>query len=130
MKYFAKRIEISRAPSATGDIVRAEMFLCTKDIKVGDRWYLHDSIDDVIGSNIRKEKDDWGSIMQKNAYKRIGVISPDATWVEDGEEIKEEDIRWAIHKPYEEVDWDSYKNWLESPWHKDVQIKGSCGHFH
>lgn len=78
---------------------------------------------------VRKEDD---KLFLFKKQDKIGEISPDATWVKEGDEFNE--------KEWREV-WDSSTGWRFSDdeffnpkycyrkldW---VQVKGPCGHFH
>lgn len=115
---------------------KAKLFLCSRDIQVGDEiTYVY--LDwPAIGMYCGKTKGVCGEPSKLNPHgimrwaKVIGEISPEATWITEGDEFNEDNVRFAIYQPHEEDGWDSYEKWLESPWQKNIQIKGPCGHFH
>jgi hypothetical protein len=75
--------------------------------------------------------------LKRKAFKVIGEVSPDATWVTtEGMEFEEDEWRFAwwnkfakrITTPYS--NGDEYTNYGEGAYIKMIQIKGPCGHFH
>lgn len=60
---------------------------------------------------------------------QIGKISPEATWVKEGDEIDEFDYRYK-----DRYGWDVVRDITKiSPIHRPkyvIGVKGSCGHFH
>jgi hypothetical protein len=115
-KYFVKNIE-------------NKLILCSRNIQVGDDFqdengnkFVCTSIDKVyphksIYSEGKWEKD-WHD--KTKCFKVIGEISPDATWVTEGMEFEEAEVkRIAI----------GISNPIGSKYHI-YQIKGPCGHFH
>lgn len=91
---------------------------------------------------IAKLKDD--KLYLYNNSVETGLISPEATWVKEGDEFEEKDIDFQIFVqiPYTE-DWyesvslenyvkgipddESYSVYVTE---KRIRIKGPCGHFH
>jgi len=66
----------------------AKLFLCSKDIKIGDKVKL------LEGSNNDydiKFEDEIGNDLW---FKVIGELSPDAIWVKEGDEFNEEE--WSL----------------------------------
>ena len=89
-----------------GDKV-AKLFLCSRDTP--ENWN-------------NPHVDYWDGIKEEDRYRVIGEISPDATWVKEGDEFDEEEIV-VSRKPM--------KKYIENnPYCKIVNIKGPCGHFH
>lgn len=176
-KYFAYDGTLcERYASQTVDGDRlAKLFLCNRDIQVGDKVRASMFIDVGWGKlnpgdkghdvhrmfDLQKEliikseqsdkygNPDWwvtenGTIILKSCtYKFIGEISPEAVWVEEGDEFTEEEIYlqpkerkddwWRrTYIPYEHQDsidrrWERYKAIAE----KVVLVKNPhCKHFH
>jgi hypothetical protein len=83
-------------------------------------------LESIIGIN--KSDKVWSG---KKLLKVIGEISPAAlNYVKDGQEFKEDDVAFAICEPWEPDAYVSYEDWLKSGFHKEIHIKGPCGHFH
>jgi hypothetical protein len=118
-----------------------KLFLCSRDIQVGDsvfcpdgnnptkEWTVIESVGDATASNQISIH-----LIPKGAYKVIGEISPDATWVKEGDEFSE--YRW-IWEPGEDMDTeyltDERKAKLPANIRKYINIiavMGPCGHFH
>lgn len=81
-KYFAKSIDLS----GKGIF---KPYLCSKDIQVGDLVFVPNEEE---AGNVTDDTDltYW---KEKNSYKVIGEISPEATWVKEGDEFDEEDFK-------------------------------------
>lgn len=62
---------------------RAELSLCSRDIKVGDDYYKNGR--DITLFGIYSEPTD-------KCFKKIGKVSPDATWVKEGDEFDEGEL--------------------------------------
>jgi hypothetical protein len=114
---------------------KVKLFLCSRDIQVGDKcvgftggeWF------DVTVSDPTKLID---------TYKVIGEISPEATWVKEGDEFDEDEWR----ERYWDTEVNRFLNWKvetvddentnivnalkEGILKKLVELKGPCGHFH
>lgn len=143
MKYFAKYIPVKE---------KVKLFLCSRDIQVGDEItnsnYYNTSLK-VDELPLRKAYKNW--------YKIIGEISSDATWVKEGDEFTEDQIKAYFSPkivPYEQ--WKSYavtgyrkttntkqtvyplsETFSNSVWEIPInslthkyKIKGPCGHYH
>lgn len=159
-KYFAKYLPVEGEIKEVGDVAlypngfsetassetlsdligntackKAKLFLCSRDIQVGDKFIFDDDLLAGPFEVISKEtKISAGQApidsIQGKGFKIIGEISPDATWVKEGDEFDEEDIYMcrAFRTEHGDV-WDR-------PWESDFevitlfQIKGPCGHFH
>lgn len=105
---------------------KVKFFLCSRDIQVGDRvngeadaYNLgtitrFDKIENAEIVWILEDEDgkehDW---IKSSIYKVIGEISPDATWVKEGDEFD----TYRIYKDF--IDEKTY-----------VSLLGSCGYFH
>lgn len=117
--YFAKYLPVK------GEI-KAKLFLCSRDIQVGDK-YFHDDfypypVGDIADTNtkvmnahmmVSNEGEDYEGDW---SYKVVGEISPEATWVKEGDEFDEDEVSRCFYGK-------------ECPGGK-VKIKGLCGGFH
>jgi len=124
----------ARGPISTGLMQKVKLFLCSRDIQVGDKMTRLD------GSKFKADKAPDGSAhWNGHAYKVIGEVSPDATWVKEGMEFDEEEIyRSYTERDYdpeaEEADYYTYKLKGTDPdpkckdsWHfNPIRIKCSC----
>lgn len=86
-------VDIKKFPSGFKYV---KLFLCSREIQVGDRCFCmsvhlnngdHDSSMQINPWRIRNESDTCESCI-----KAIGEISPNVTWVKDGDEFDEEQI--------------------------------------
>ena len=139
MKYFAKNID-------------GKLFLCSRDIKVGDAIKcLHNNTEGIITSikkqtNKKLDKNNqptqrvvrYGKryfTVESQVFKVIGLISPEATWVKEGDQFDEKGIE-IIHFRGETawpiIGGSSYEVFKDDfdDWRIGVYIKGPCGHFH
>lgn len=115
--------EIMKAPfdaDASKTVTKVQLFLCSRDIQIGDKFNEGDNILNLICTS----KDDSG-IYSKGKWeedhhdpakclKVIGPISPEAKWVKEGDKFDEEQWRQT--------------DLINSP--TIFQIKGPCGYFH
>lgn len=96
---------------------RIGLFLCSRDIKVGDKvtWF---PFDPEYGPRVISNQQDIELVlnsekeMTTHGYKVIGLISPEATWVTEGMEFDVDDLMkmveyqpdphdfWAIKCPH------------------------------
>ena len=141
------------------DWVAIKLFLCSRDIQVGDKVKTCQTKDDYYRDNpiltsypaegivvSEDTKYVWNikyttnegeyvlPIPKNYCIKVIGEVSPDATWVKEGDEFDEDEVElWARpisnhytpYRPLKKEHWfDGTKR--ESFW----KIKGPCGHFH
>lgn len=104
-----------------------KLFLCSRDIQVGD-----EIIYEITNA---KFKWDGNTPQRPEDFKVIGEISPEATWVKEGDEFEEEQLKFwknlssgLNHQGGFVVNPKIRPDWQE--WVTDVQIKGPCGHFH
>lgn len=145
-----------------------KLFLCSRDIAEGDKIYLPKLNEYHIFKYERPSRIVCESLNgmypkefeKQDYFKVIGEISPEATWVKDGDEFDEGDIKPIINFLIPENWKDIYKNkprkakskssgkeqivypyspsfglynWeILNPEPEDllIQIKGPCGHFH
>lgn len=113
-----------------------KLFLCSRDIKLDDK-FIHPVYGELTALVI---EDGWIQSDFENpnyktnidlVYKVIGEISSDALYyVKKGDEFDEDEIAFTIYEPWEEPWQVSHKEWLDSDFHKNIQILGPCGHFH
>lgn len=92
---------------------KVKLCLCSRDIQIGDKMVFEcltdgnyeefqiDTINDIFPDMIKKG----------TQFKVIGEISPEATWVKEGDEFVEKELRF----PYEG---------------NFIKILGPCKHFH
>lgn len=106
---------------------RAKLFLCSRDIKVGDKVqgtiltgdnvYVTDEQGYNLKENIHNISLKEAQIM--DAFKVIGEISPEAIWVKEGDEFNITEFRDRL------IGW-SYNKEVNR-----IEIRCSqCGHFH
>lgn len=110
-----------------------KLFLCTRNIQVGDEVMDINSnqtfiVGNIKGDEVYDKKDNWVRL-KKNCIKVIGEISPKATWVTEGDEFDKNEINivgeniWGEWQPiYMYKAKDNFKIYCE--------IKGPCGHYH
>jgi hypothetical protein len=111
----------------TSAFKKVKLFLCSRDIQVGDK--IKSTQDErVLTVNKIKINDRHTIYYDKNkhwfseleAFKVIGEISPDATWVNEGDEFEFKDL-----SPYTQACIE-HKQVMDIP----VSIKGTCGYYH
>lgn len=71
--------------------------LCSRDIQVGDKVW--GSTTDGSGYKehyITSDQREVDLAIASGDFKSLGIISPDATWVYDGMEVREEDVRMVM----------------------------------
>lgn len=142
-----------------------KLFLCSRDIQVGDK--TNNGIIKEVTKNEGTNPDEikllkygvffWyvfeqgGLGTNKNTFKIIGEISPDATWVKEGDEFDEDEIEKIYKKQFEclcekpnmyrseeqancEYMVDDHRGGDLCIRRIDVldyiKLKGPCGHFH
>jgi hypothetical protein len=132
------------------DCTPVELFLCSRDIQVGDSIECYIPVgeppyytDKGLVTEYKPEDDTITYVVDNDpnhqlinvgrdfCYKVIGPISPQALWVKEGMEFDEDEIyRFGYLRGKEEkwsldiIQWDG---WVDAPF---VKIKGPCGHFH
>ena len=116
-----------RCVTRPGDHTRVKLFLCSRDIQVGDK---------VIDSIDGKEYEVKSGFLPPEMVKAIGEISPEAKWVKEGDEFlgPEAGVKcevFPIHDHDDETEemifTDKYGKKVDTPIYL---IKGPCGHFH
>lgn len=112
------------------EIKKYKLFLCSRDIQVGDRVYNIVSHTTFV---VEKIDDSTGEVYYlahevlspaRNTIKVLGEISPEATWVKEGDEFEESEVKPSY----------AYKGRTENNLLvKEVifyRILGPCDHFH
>lgn len=113
-------------------------FLCSNKIQIGDKNIKYLGAYSSNHPIIIENENDKEFAIQWDAYKIIGEISPEATWVKEGMEFDEDEIRYSLFDSFEWIDnYDmnnkndkEHWNTAQYPYQKFIKIKGSCGHFH
>lgn len=117
-----------------------KLFLCSRDIQIGDTFdsangwnFICTRIDDnkfySIGG-LAGDNEEVGH--DKNyCYKKIGLVSPQATWVKKGNVFDRNDfeVRWCNSKGENSLTMKEVDTEEETPVLKAF-IKGPCGYFH
>lgn len=123
--YFAKYLPVDFIQDTPDEpTVKTKLFLCSRDIEVGDKWFHINgegvTSEEQICTEIRGivlYSDNMFAPLDSNVYKVIGEISPDAlSYVKERDEFDFED--WE-----DEVDGNHRLT-------GKIIIKGPCGHFH
>ena len=141
-KFFEEGLGIGTRRNKEGlyDFQKVKLFLCSRDIQVGDEVQLYksgfelgDKVKITSESNLEIAKMGMG-------FKVIGEISSEATWVKEGDEFDETELGvcpkegfLVIHeftkKTTSGKDWTVHKPALEKGiFH--IVIKGPCGYYH
>ena len=82
-----------------GSILKVKLFLCSRDIQVGDKiWHTslkeQDICEDIVEEAIHIKSDREGHYSSMNQwFKVLGEISSGAIWVKEGDEFEEDQIR-------------------------------------
>lgn len=135
-----------------GNFKKVKLFLCSRDIQVGDKVYRNDSkINEsfIVGSflmsgetrtgwyaegfAINPKKKLQGARGIRNYGKIIGEISSEATWVTEGDEFDEDELQSVWRRKEGHVEYLPLFSKPSSPNKKKenwIRIKGPCGHFH
>jgi hypothetical protein len=140
-------------PLNTDNLKKCKLFLCSRDIQVGDAYYWGNAPKACEFHHLHCSGEE---IMDGSEYKIIGEISPDAlSYVEEGQEFEEDQVRmryiskdvWGegfeyylslsiFFKVKEEKNIRSISdriNHIGDPkglFYTGVEVKGPCGHFH
>lgn len=124
----------------------AKLFLCSRDIQIGDK-VLSTKHEYKEPKLVIEDNEDLKaevpcihkSIIDKYNFKVIGEISPEATWVKEGDEFEENDVHFEgweglICPAVEEDTLEAYMSHGYVEKHPELKlictIKGPCGHFH
>lgn len=133
---------------------KVKLFLCSRDIQVGDTvWNGRKGLLVFEDESEGRPEGNWMhlSAITIHDFKSIGEISPDATWVKEGDEFSKEEIIIVLGRTYEclceepgvyrtaaqgtcEHMVDDHRGGdfcnRKTDYVKCVKIKGPCGHFH
>lgn len=111
-------------------IVRGKLSLCSRDIQVGDIFNFISSDGKLFERKFVEEFNDHEDKI--NWFKIIGEISPNATWVKEGDEFDKDDLQ--VRRKYNRWESEHFNNLnLNKSWLSNdcfITIKGPCGHFH
>lgn len=120
---------------------RAKLFLCSRDIQVGDkiRYFENPFVEVEWTKHIDFSKSNTYTGADKpDAFKVIGEVSPDAlSYVKEGDEFDEGQVNIILGYPIvtgQEKYYDTeYECYMQRDVYKYIarcQIKGPCGHYH
>lgn len=115
--------------------VKSKLFLCSRDIQIGDTNLQH--YDPLTNTKCADEprsikneedllylKDYIENVERYDCFKVLGEISPEATWVKEGDVFNDDEVCIIyLNPPIEGV---VYANKIR----QFMGIKGPCGHFH
>lgn len=101
------------------EVLPVKLFLCSRDIQVGDKkCILPDSIYQFECTRIRDgyvsfTRHTFGeyNMMVAECFKVIGEVSPDATWVKEGDEFEEEQVAHKYSIENNEDEFILLKEW-------------------
>lgn len=131
------------------DFSKVNLFLCSRDIRVGDKVIYKSHIEShwfkgtvAVYTNsytaFEEDRDNDGdkesfyiNYDSKDVYKIVGEISPEASWVKEGDEFDEGEVKIYERKDFSH--WDSEDELERNPiWrtYNNIEILGPCGHFH
>lgn len=131
MKYITRYLPVKKDNEYKGE----KLFLCSYDIKVGDMIQSNNSLNPILlDGNILK----LDALQENHWYKIIGEISDKVNWLQDGDEILEEELYRSVSVRYynyetEESDWvtynlKGYENFTHENYfiEKPIKIKCKC----
>lgn len=99
--------EIRVAPGDRGDTIGAQklkLFLCSRDIQVGDNVYREPESWKVFDKQPTDTNHGlWGFMrnVKPDDFKVIGEVSPEAVWVKEGDEFDADQIEIQYSKKYQ-----------------------------
>lgn len=127
---------------------RRQLFLCSRDIQIGDivhgeEGLLYNQPKLIVADGeVGPEIGNWANVSAVNRpFKVLGSISPNAIWVREGDDILSKNVHRGSykmgHKEWMVVDAeDEAEEWEKEPsisingWAKCYLIEGPCGHWH
>lgn len=147
--YSETYLKAFNALKTVGKAQKVKLFLCSRDIQVDDEVinlfghasfnlkgkYIADS--DLEDTCYIQTKNGGEQCVKSHWIKVIGEISPEATWVKDGDEFNEYQL-WCKNIPFwgntyimiQPHAWNEPRP-TEKGWSDEIiKIKGPCGHFH
>lgn len=103
-------------PKYGSGLKKVKLFLCSKDIQVGDTVRFPDTLKETI---VKEDLLPLSSFRVYGYFKVVGEISPDANWVTEGMEFDDNDTLPSI----QEIESDNPKAiiFIKCP---------TCKHFH
>lgn len=122
-KYFVKYLSVDYRE----DCELHKLFLCSRDIKMEDTvsWL----VDGKVKSDVLSTQEWIDFAKESDCFKIIGEISPDATWVKEGDKFDENEVQIMGGNQWGELhDLGLYKK--SDNVNVVCLIKGPCGHFH
>jgi hypothetical protein len=123
---------------------KVELFLCGRDIQVGDTIYADNNYPNgiIISEEIFQTYESIKYLTNPH-FKVIGKITKDAIWVKDGDEFDVEELlipyrqrSFCLQSPYYDDEiintkiTDKKLKIDKNNFYHDIKIKGPCGHFH
>lgn len=99
----------------------AKLFLCSRDIQVRDKLQTISGVKTQVEYPSQLENFPYDKL-----FKVIGEISPEATWVKEGNEFDEDDWQFVVYEIDARIELPKYP----IPRFANLEIKGPCGHFH
>lgn len=142
IQHIAEDVQLELLPNLNKICKKAKLFLCSKNITFGNnniRWeqspytfssWSRDKDNKKINlfTEVKGRRIDISSL-ESECFKIIGEISPEATWVKEGDEFEEKDIKIVGENTWGELHpLSSYKS-TDTP-KIYCEIKGLCDHFH
>lgn len=138
------------------ELKTAKLFLCSRDIQVGDKvkvprtkdnfdnnnFDIEGTINSVGNNEVSVKIDDYFSPFPKNyCIKVIGSILSAATWVREGDEFEEDEVEeWFWHIKQKALMFKVSEDWVpkflelckDKEWYErgHYMIKGPCGFYH
>lgn len=123
-----------------------KLSMCSRDIQVGDEYSFEMGKDDWR-KGICHTEGESKRLKEQGIFKVVGEISPEATWVKEGDEFDEDEVQFKLiyEQDYEDdsIEIVSEEEWLKAKlkdklkmfnfitlYEKIIEIKGPCGHFH
>lgn len=121
---------------------KVELFLCSRDIKVGDKVYVpvyetYGKVQDTYRES-KTEVEVSGRFYpevfpKEDLIKPIGKISPEAKWVKEDDEFDEDEIHYPYAtdiEPHYHCTLKEVEPQLTYPLSVHLLIKGPCTHYH
>jgi hypothetical protein len=85
-------VQLSLLPEINEIGKLVKLFLCSRDIQVGDKVF-----DTYSGLEVKVTEQNFPSNASDFWVRVIGEISPEAVWVKEGDEFNEEDVLRVAH---------------------------------
>lgn len=135
-------------------LTKVKLFLCSRDIKVGDkaatihdpRMYWDVLADGDTVSTVTTYRGYWRVnldyavigmdaqwIRKEDVFKIIGEISPEATWVKEGDEFDDKEVMFYVPSKFgfaAQFGYNLIKEFNLPPAEIFCKLEGPCGHFH